>query len=277
MFTFFKKAQESIEQQIFNDVYSAEGLILEEAKRVLANPPQFTKEQEVRLEQLKQLGFDNFDEVKKLEKAKEDFQLHSGLKRMIRYYNFAYPFNRFISQESVQIIIKKYKLVLAKASDYIAEIPEKNQKEIVKFKVMRKDVRKPDEIREGWGIMSFPSYIGFFDIGMGSVNYYESLNKLKFGQLMNQPEFDDYRRLEKERLKRIASEKKAKDRERIPGKDLLIVAPQHKLNMKGREIKDGILRIKDPIVLQPVHMGYLIVSSWGLEASDELVVNKIEN
>lgn len=277
MFTFFKKAQESIEQQIFNDVYSAEGLILEEAKRVLANPPQFTKEQEARLEQLKQLGFDNFDEVKKLEKQREDFQLHSGLKRMIRYYNFAYPFNRFISQDSVKVIIKKYKLVLAKASDYIAEIPEKNQREIVNFKVMRKDVREPDEIREGWGILSFPSYIGFLDLGIGSGSYYQELNKLKFGQLMNQPEFDDYRRIEKERLKRIASEKKAKDRERIPGKDLLIVAPQHKLNMKGREIKDGILRIKDPIVLQPVHMGYLIVSSWGLEASDELVVNKIEN
>ena len=33
----------------------------------------------------------------------------------------------------------------------------------------------------------------------------------------------------------------------------------------------------DPVVLQPVNEGYLIVCAWGDEASDELVVNSINN
>ena len=63
----------------------------------------------------------------------------------------------------------------------------------------------------------------------------------------------------------------------INGKNLLIIAPEHKLNVSKGKIEDNVLKIKDPIVLQPVKEGYLIVSSWGLEASDELVVNKINN
>lgn len=65
--------------------------------------------------------------------------------------------------------------------------------------------------------------------------------------------------------------------EKVKGKDLLIIAPEHKLNTRGKVKEGHILKIKDPIVLQPVDKGYLIVSSWGLEASDELVVNPVSN
>ena len=67
--------------------------------------------------------------------------------------------------------------------------------------------------------------------------------------------------------------------EKISGKDLLIIAPERKIDTKGK-VKDGhILKIeiKDPVVLQPVNDGYLILSSWGLEASDELISNPINN
>ena len=35
--------------------------------------------------------------------------------------------------------------------------------------------------------------------------------------------------------------------------------------------------VPDPIVLQPVNHGYLILSAWGDEASDEIIVNEILN
>lgn len=65
--------------------------------------------------------------------------------------------------------------------------------------------------------------------------------------------------------------------ELIPGNNLLVMAPDSKLNTEG-QIKDGhVLKNDDPIVLQPVKEGYLIVTSWGLEASDPMIVNEINN
>jgi hypothetical protein len=38
-----------------------------------------------------------------------------------------------------------------------------------------------------------------------------------------------------------------------------------------------IINIPDPVVLQPVRGGYLIVCAWGNESSDEMVVNQKMN
>lgn len=277
MFNLFKTKQaqqptvtneKSIEEQIYNDVYSAQELILQEAKRVLAIPPIFDAVKAERLRQLEKLGFSNFDEIKKLKEEREQQKEHSELNAMINYYRKVYPFHRFISQKSVQIIIAKYKLLLAKAGDYIAEIPEKNQQEIINFKVRIKDIREPKEMDEGWVFLRMPHY---FDMGFDSFSH-------RYEQMMAEQSGDPikyYKDLEKQKRQR----KIAHERELLPGKDLLIIAPVKKLDTRGKVIDKGILRIinKDPIVLQPVVLGYLIVSSWGLEASDPLVVNSINN
>ncbi len=60
---------------------------------------------------------------------------------------------------------------------------------------------------------------------------------------------------------------------------LKICAPLSQMEMTGYKLF-GIHIVKevpDPIVLQPVNGGYLIVCAWGNEASDELVVNSINN
>ena len=47
---------------------------------------------------------------------------------------------------------------------------------------------------------------------------------------------------------------------------------------QGKEVRGyKIQNIPDPVVLQPVKGGYLIVCAWGDEASDEIVVNQINN
>lgn len=56
-----------------------------------------------------------------------------------------------------------------------------------------------------------------------------------------------------------------------------VIAPVNKLNTYGMEINGYRLVSKDPIVLQPVKGGYLIVTSWGIEASDPDVVNEKHN
>jgi len=228
----------SIDEQIYKDVYSAQELLLNEAKSILSKPTGYDEEKYNRLQKMHSLGFSNAAEVKEFKDIDNKRKEYEKIKDKIEYYNFNYPLNKFIDKETVEKICKKYNLLLTQARDYIAEIPEKNQKEIVDFKVKRKDAREPYEVYRGM-FLRMPNF--------------------------RMPSYDN-----------IGSYEKCQN-EMLVGQDLLIIAPEHKLNTEGK-IRDGhILRIKDPIVLQPVEEGYLIVSSWGLEASDELVVNNKMN
>lgn len=62
-------------------------------------------------------------------------------------------------------------------------------------------------------------------------------------------------------------------------KELKICAPLKDMNIpKGKEVKGyKVQNIPDPVVLQPIRGGYLIVCAWGDEASDEIVVNQNAN
>jgi hypothetical protein len=65
---------------------------------------------------------------------------------------------------------------------------------------------------------------------------------------------------------------------------LEIAAPASDFDTTGMELKNfklSPIEFPDPIVLQPVFFEgskhYLIVTAWGLEASDEMVVNEKMN
>ena len=67
-----------------------------------------------------------------------------------------------------------------------------------------------------------------------------------------------------------------KESEYTSGTGLFIIATRDQLNMKSARVQGhklvDIVK-EDPIVLQPVKNGYLIVSAWGVEASDKEVQN----
>jgi hypothetical protein len=57
-----------------------------------------------------------------------------------------------------------------------------------------------------------------------------------------------------------------------------VLTPPDKVKLEYRErIEGGRIVKDDPIVLQPVDGGYLVVTAWGDEASDPLVVNANRN
>lgn len=60
-------------------------------------------------------------------------------------------------------------------------------------------------------------------------------------------------------------------------RSLKICAPKTMMNMQGQKIFGNEIVPEDPIVLHPVKDGFLIVTAWGNEASDELVVNEQMN
>lgn len=63
-------------------------------------------------------------------------------------------------------------------------------------------------------------------------------------------------------------------------KPFKICASVKDFDTKNMNITDGYKlqqNIPDPVVLQPVKGGYLVVSKWGLEGKDELLVNETNN
>jgi len=63
-----------------------------------------------------------------------------------------------------------------------------------------------------------------------------------------------------------------------------ICAPAQFMDMRSIKVSNNYklesstpVYYTDPVVIQPVHDGYLIVSAWGNEASDPIVVNPLMN
>jgi hypothetical protein len=207
---FDEKSNVELIEDIHNEVYSAHDLLLKEAELILQKPIDESKSKDY--EKLMSLGFNSEKNIKEHKEELQKIEESKKTKKTIEYYSFKYPFNKFINEDSVVRICQKYSLLLTNVDRFIGGIPEKNQKEIINFKVDKMDLPH--------------SY--------------------------------------------------SKDSEYVNGTSLLIIATKDQLNMKNTRVQGhklvDIVK-EDPIVLQPVKNGYLIVSAWGVEASDKEVQN----
>ncbi len=211
-------SNEELIEQIHKKVYSAEELLLMEAERIVNLP--INTEKSERLKNLIDLGFTSEENVLNYKQEQLNIEKAKKIKSLIEYYKFKYPFNKFINDESVESICKEYQLLLAPVDKYIGSIPEKNQKEIVNFKVDINDLERRT-----------------FNVQMIDQKY-------------------------------------------AKGTNLLIIATKDELDKRfTRTVGHRLVEIvkDDPIVLQPVKDGYLIVSAWGPEASHKDVINPINN
>jgi hypothetical protein len=208
--SFDEKSNVELIEDIHNEVYSAHDLLLKEAENILNKPIDESKIKDY--QNLIKLGFDNEKNIKEHKEEVQKIEQSKKTKSTIEYYSFKYPFNKFINEDSVIRICNKYGLLLTDVNRFIGGIPEINQKEIINFKVDKKDLPY--------------SY--------------------------------------------------SKESEYTSGTGLFIIATRDQLNMKSARVQGhklvDIVK-EDPIVLQPVKEGYLIVSAWGIEASDKEVQN----
>lgn len=219
---------------------------------------------------LKALGFTNTKEVKeaeaeiaRLDELKRDNEAKKTLIEAINYFSFKYPNYKFITEKSVEKICAKYNLVYGAIDRYIGTVPDKNLKHIEDFRVLEDD----------------------------ECFIYEELMWSSFGGEISI-------RKEYKTAERYKEEQKRKDnvdyyrmsmmhhsiREINMKCPLEIAAPLKDFNMEGMEVKGhkiSKIEIPDPIVLKPVIFNnqkhYLIVTAWGIEAGDELVVNANHN
>lgn len=218
---------------------------------------------------LKSLGFTNTKEVKeaeeeivRLNKLRRDNEVKETLVEAINYFSFKYPNYRFITEESVRRICEKYNLVYGPIDRYTGTVPDKNLKHIEDFKVLEDDECFIHETFWGSPIAGIRNIM----------KEYITID----GHKEKQKRRSDYDRamLRMDYMFREINMK-------CP---LEIAAPSRDFNMQGMEVKEhkiSKIEIPDPVVLKPVIFNnqkyYLIVTAWGMEAGDELVVNAKHN
>lgn len=201
---------------------------------------------------LRALGFVSTQEVKeaqqetnRLSELKKENLKKESLVRAIEYFSFKYPHYKFITEESVKKICSKYGLIYGDIKYYKGTVPDINLDHIEKFKIAKEDKCYSITVIRRWEFKN------------GSSTSFVNLETyLNTEALFTSSESTS---------KSICS--------------MEIVAPSEDFDMTRMEVKDHKLSaIPDPIVLQPVffedYKYYLIVTAWGEESSDQLVVNE---
>lgn len=240
--------------EIHNDFDSATERLLKEAKDILAKNTDTTKG-----ETLRKLGFvsskpsiNSAVEIKEKEESER-------LAKHIEYYQTFYPNNKFITEKEVEKICKKYGLLCGEVRYYIGDVPDKNVSEIANFNLREEDCTKHTC---GWYKYEYRGGLpGFYlPCKEGEGNYGWIDSNWRRGNMINTVDKNQKFHYEKPSFSICAS---VKD-----------------FDMNQMRVTEGYKlkqNIPDPIVLQPVKGGYLIVSKWGLESEDETLVNEKMN
>lgn len=230
--------------QIHADFDSAQERLVAEATRIVNKKPVDLIEKG---ERLKSIGFTSAKPVSISEVVLSRIAQSKEFLSNLSDYQVRYPDYKFITDSEVERLCKKYGLVFGPANKYIGDIPEKNIREIESFRLLEEDYIVKDET------FTFTTYVGsIFHSG-------------RWADTDPRPNIDFGVTYEK-------SPEKIKP-------DFKIVAPKKDFDTSNMTLKGYVLEenLPDPIVLQPVKGGYLIVSKWGIEGNDESLTNELMN
>ena len=210
------------------------------------------------------LGFVNTPDAVAHSHSNQKKNQAEELAKKIRHYQTFYPNNKFITESGVSAICHKYGLLFGDASNYIGTIPEKNLAEIEQFKLLEQDMTKHEH--KHWYTNGRHSFYHFeeFQNQQGSTG----LSYVGYGYMLFQNSGHIFTKRAENGVTFTLTKPTFK-----------ICAPEKDFNTSGMKV-DGyklVHDIKDPVVLQPVNGGYLIVSKWGAEAEDESLVNPTQN
>lgn len=238
---------------------------------------------------LKKLGFNQVGEVAEHDKVVSEIEMSNKLVDKIHQYKVKYPNHKFITPKQVTEICNKWNLVEATIDKYKGFVPEKNLMEISKFNdkyvpndalILNNIVTSDYEVRNigKW----YHIYKKGYSHENGNSNQYflQSEDGIRFYGHIRPKHFDLFKPL----IDLIKSDDTVvysnDDDNFILGLTVRespykICAPIKDMDTKGmRLFGTKLVNYPDPVVLYPVEMGYIIVTAWGDEASDEIVVNQ---
>lgn len=244
-------------QEIHHEFENAGEKLLEEAYRIIGEQPVFNK---TKIERLQKFGFSQVKENIEASGIIKTIELSESHIQFVKYYKKQYPHHKFITQEQVKAICHKYNLVCGDVSRFIGFVPEKNLNDLENFKLKKDELEnlKIDETYERNENSIYKTYSVSKFINDKYPDSQSVIDAITSGKLA--PMSGKY----------------------IINDGLKICAPVKDMDISGLELKEGYklerkIEIPDPVVLQPVEGGYLILTAWGDEASDPLVMNENHN
>ena len=300
----------------------AEEQLLTEARSILNDAGQEDKKK--RAEALSRMGFGNAAPVRRL--SPEELKKADELLFLKSRYERIAPQYRFITEEKLLHICKKYGIVVGSSERYYEDIPEKNQEDIANFKVLdesflevsdetyRKAMHRPksgdpvhpkdmgtDHIintlrffRRNFadssqrGDYMSASQVGNMPVDLVRAMVTELALRGEHEMLkVSQNEWRDHTPFSKSVVKKlftpikttyfyVAANIDSFDTKGVELKNNQLVEKSGNAELE-ESMKNELFREYDPIVLAKVQGGYLIVTAWGAEASDEDVLNPNNN
>jgi hypothetical protein len=199
---------------------------------------------------LKKLGFVNCDEIHQVERKMERIKEEQPFYEIAQKYREKYPDLKFITYYQAEDLCKRYNLIIRNASDYIGSVPDKNLHEI---EYWREKIDEDD--------LQHKCFV--YQVKVENKNYYHvsqgrsPLPMSKIREAFYEKGFSENQFLDED-VQSIVKYDSTK---------LVIAAPESMFKNKPKTPQ-----AKDPIVLQPVKDGYLVIAKWGLEANDELLI-----
>lgn len=258
---------EDLIKKIHSDFSTSADKLVEEAKAIINSK---TIDNDT-VATLTKFGFKSTEKyveaVKEQEKINDSQKIHDT----VLWFAEKYPLNKFITHEKVIELCLKYNLAFGSVERYTGDIPKRCIRDIQRYF----DNRYPmDNFVSIYGI-SF-KYTAKSKDELPITQYFENLrfdvlpsniNRYDREAVINGIHVDKSLR---ENFLNNISEIHCKS-----NSGLLICAPISKMKAKDIVVKK---EIPDPIVLAKAGTeGYLIVTAWGEEASDPLVVHNLNN
>ena len=233
-------------------------------------------------QRLNSVGFANVKEVKKALSIEAETRTPSEMAKIVMEYKKDYPLHKFISNNDIAKICKKYNLVHGNTEQFIGFVPAKNLQEIEAFK-NNHNLQKKFRITD----------ITIEALFSGSLNralnpkcraVTKFLKDNDYTLTVDSHEYEIY-----EAINHVARRVKGdsyfnlRNVKFIEVSNLEICAPKNDMikkkvfDLSFPKFELTIEQAPDPVVLYPVKHGAIIVTAWGDEASDPLVVNEQMN
>ena len=212
-----------------------------------------------KVNRLRKLGFNKIKDVKIIEDDEREIFLtqrineaKSEVGEALSYFASKYPLYKFITQQSIERICEKYGLIYGEVSHYEGTVPDSEVDVMEAFSIDEFDMSHSVDSYSHWGRNL-----------MKTVSLSEGLRLIN--ETNDLPINDDI-----------------SDRHyNLQRKKFIIAAPEKDFNTEGMEVKKhrlSVIPVPDPVVMQPVMYHekeyFLIVTAWGTEASDPIVVNE---
>jgi hypothetical protein len=263
----------NIVEQIHNEIDTAQDRLYNDAISLINETDSF-KQMVERTERLKRLGFTSTETVIKTEKYITISDEAKKKTNLIVHYKTTYPFLKFLTMEEFERICDKYDLIYAPVQNYKKDVPEKNLIDIENAQKLNTEDQRKDTYSYKVG-----SYFEWVPLDFR----YFLENLVTEVELKNDKEFKEICPIKFDNEWVWISGTFSSIKTNYNG--LFIAAPKEHFELENlTQHKKGFFKTeifkpepKDPIVFRHVVGGVQVLTKWGAEANDPILINPIDN